>query len=313
MAILDFKEIPPADTGNGDQDSFELFAREFFAEVLHFEIVSEPNRGADGGKDLIAVEHQIGSLSSTDIRWLISCKHKAHSGHSVKPTDEESIIDRLKQHKANGFIGFYSTLPSTGLNERLDSFRSSEYKIEIFNHERIESELIKAKRSDIIQRFFPVSYKKELTKNQKNTPSILFGKYAPLKCEYCGKDLLKEHLHDRGAIVVFWKNLDTNEYVDIYTCCKGHCDRALTSAKRQTGVIIISQWEDISDWIIPSIFMQKEMALFNQLYSGKIKYREEVFEKLKQIILRLSQFSLREDDDEQKKRALHLSELPDWI
>lgn len=311
MAMLDFKEIPPADTGNGDQDSFELFAREFFAEVLHFEIVSEPNRGADGGKDLIAVEHQIGSLSSTDIRWLISCKHKAHSGHSVKPTDEESIIDRLKQHNANGFIGFYSTLPSTGLNERLNSFRSSEYKIEIFNHERIESELIKAKRNDIIQRFFPVSYKKELTKNQKNTPSILFGKYAPLQCEYCGKDLLKEHLHDRGAIVVFLENLDTNEYVDIYTCCKGHCDRALTSAKRQTGVI--SEWEDISDWIIPSIFMQKEMALFNQLYSGKIKYREEVFEKLKQIILRLSQFSLREDDDEQKKRALHLSELPDWI
>lgn len=107
------------------------------------------------------------------------------------------------------------------------------------------------------------------------------------------------------------ENLDTNEYVDIYTCCKGHCDRALTSAKRQTGVI--SEWEDISDWIIPSIFMQKEMALFNQLYHGKIKYREEVFEKLKQIILRLSQFSLREDDDEQKKRALHLSELPNWI
>ncbi len=53
--------------------------------------------------------------------------------------------------------------------------------------------------------------------------------------------------------------------------------------------------------------------LTDRQYSGKIKYREEVFEKLKQIILRLSQFSLREDDDEQKKRALHLSELPDWI
>ena len=311
MAMLDFKEIPPADTGNGDQDSFELFAREFFAEVLHFEIVSEPNRGADGGKDLIAVEHQIGSLSSTDIRWLISCKHKAHSGHSVKPTDEDSIIDRLKQHKANGFIGFYSTLPSTGLNERLDSFITSECKIEVFNHERIETELIRAKKYELIQRFFPASYKKMQAQNHKNTPSILFGEYEPLLCEYCGKDLLKEHLHDRGAIVVLLENINTNEFVDAYACCKGHCDRALTAKKRQAG--IGSEWEDISDWIIPSIFMRKEMAIFNQLHSGTIKYSEEAFEKLKQIILRLSQFALREDDDEQKKRVLQLADLPDWI
>lgn len=28
MPIIDFKEIPQANTGNGDQDTFELFARQ---------------------------------------------------------------------------------------------------------------------------------------------------------------------------------------------------------------------------------------------------------------------------------------------
>lgn len=309
MSLLDFKEIPLANTGNGDQDTFELFAREFFAEVLHFEIVSEPNRGADGGKDLIAIEHQIGALSSTDIKWLISCKHKAHSGYSVNEDDEKNISDRIKQHNANGFIGFYSTLPSSGLNNRLDAFKK-DCKIEIFNHERIETELIKARKNDLIQRFFPESYKKAQAKNQKNEPSILFGKYEPLLCEYCGKDILKEHLHDRKAIVVLLEDLNNNEYVDAYTCCKGHCDRAL-KIKRKKGYI--DEWEDISDWIIPSIFIKKEMALFNQLYSGSVRYKKEAFEKLKHIILKLSQFALREDDDEQRKRVVQLADLPEWI
>ncbi|MDE6442519.1 MAG: restriction endonuclease [Clostridia bacterium] len=311
MALLDFKEIPPANTGNGDQDSFELFAREFFSEVLHFEIVSEPNRGADDGKDLIAVEHQFGALSSADFKWLISCKHKAHSGQAVNSVDEENISDRMEQHSVDGFIGFYSTLPSSGLNNKLDAFKKKGRKIEIFSNERIETELIKAKKNGIIKRFFPESYKKELAKTRKNEPSIIFDKYEPLLCEYCGKDLLKEHLHDNKAIIVLLENLNSNEYVDAYACCKGHCDKALTAVKRKNG--LIDEWEDISDWVIPSIFIRKEMALLNQLYSGSIKYNKETFEKLKHIILKLSQFALREEDDEQRQRLISLSTLPEWL
>ena len=309
MSLLDFKEIPVANTGNGDQDAFELFAIEFFSEIMHFDIISEPNRGADGGKDLIAIEHQIGALSINDTKWLISCKHKAHSGHAVNTSDEENILDRIRQHKASGFIGFYSTLPSSSLNDRLDSFRS-EYKIEVFNHERIETELIKAKRNDIIQRFFPESYKKALAKKQKNEPSIIFDKYEPLQCEFCGKDLLKEHLHDQKAIVVLIENADTGEYVDAYACCKGHCDKTLLAKKRPIG--FLDSWEDISDWVIPQIYVKKQMSLLNQLYSGT-KYSEIAFKKIKYIVLKLSQYVLREVDDEQKQRLLKLAELPEWI
>lgn len=110
MSIIDFKEIPPANSGNGDQDSFELFARDFVVEILGLKIISQPNRGADGGKDFLAEEIQSGTISETHIRWLVSCKHFAHSGKSVSDSDEQNILDRVHQHMADGFIGFYSTI-----------------------------------------------------------------------------------------------------------------------------------------------------------------------------------------------------------
>lgn len=75
-------------------------------KFLNLNIISTPDRGADGGSDLICVESGNGSFGSTQIRWLVSCKHKAHSGASVTPKDEQNITDRLEQHKANGFISF---------------------------------------------------------------------------------------------------------------------------------------------------------------------------------------------------------------
>ena len=55
MPILDFSEIPEAHIGTGKQDTFELLAREFL-EYIGFTTVQGPDRGADGGKDLIVRE-----------------------------------------------------------------------------------------------------------------------------------------------------------------------------------------------------------------------------------------------------------------
>lgn len=82
MAVLDFTEISEAHVANGQQDSFELFAREFLA-FIGYEIERNPDRGADGGRDIIAREMRSGVGSQTIVRWLVSCKHKAHSGRSV--------------------------------------------------------------------------------------------------------------------------------------------------------------------------------------------------------------------------------------
>ena len=63
--LLDFKEIPKANTGNGDQDTFELFSRDFL-ENLGYEIIQHPDRGADGKKDMIIQELRQG-ISGTNI------------------------------------------------------------------------------------------------------------------------------------------------------------------------------------------------------------------------------------------------------
>jgi hypothetical protein len=51
----------------GEQDTFELFARDFL-EMLGFEVVSGPDRGQDGGRDLIALEKRPGILATTEVR-----------------------------------------------------------------------------------------------------------------------------------------------------------------------------------------------------------------------------------------------------
>ena len=116
MPQLDFKEIPQANLASGEQDTFELFARDFL-DLYGFEVLSGPDRGSDLGRDLIVLERRTGVGGETQVRWLVSCKHKAHSGQSVGLSDEQDISDRLRAHGCNGFIGFYSTLPAASLTQ----------------------------------------------------------------------------------------------------------------------------------------------------------------------------------------------------
>jgi hypothetical protein len=153
---LDFREIPPANTGNGDQDTFEEFAQEFL-EAFGYVIEEPASRGADGGKDLLVLE-----INGENVkRWLVSCKHFVHSGRSVSPNDEINITDRLEQFGCQGFIGFYSTLASSALIERLKSYKTQkriDYKI--FNRSKIQRLLVtKRQLQHLLQIYFPESFR----------------------------------------------------------------------------------------------------------------------------------------------------------
>lgn len=158
MPLVDFKEIPQANTGEGDQDTFELFGRDFFF-CLGFQIEAGPNRGADGGKDLVIAEPLLGIISKKATRWLVSCKHYAHSGGSVLDADETDIPGRIEKFYCDGFIGFYSTLPSSGLANTLERLQDR-FLIEVFDSARIEHYLVSEGRLRfVLQRHLPVSYK----------------------------------------------------------------------------------------------------------------------------------------------------------
>lgn len=162
MPRLDFREIPQANVASGDQDSFELLAREVL-ELVGFRAVSGPDRGADLGRDLIVLEARRGVAGETVIRWLVSCKHKAHSGQSVTLGDEQDIVDRVQVHSCDGFIGFYSTLPAASLMQKLDGIKKkhSTFDFRVFDREKIEQVLLSTGPGQgIARRYFPNSYSK---------------------------------------------------------------------------------------------------------------------------------------------------------
>lgn len=163
MALIDFKEIPSASSGDGTQDTFELFARDFFWN-LGYEIDENPSRGADGGKDLILVEPLSGIFSKAKKRWLVSCKHFAFSGDSVSNKHEIDILGRVKVHKCDGFIAFYSTLPASGLANTINKIKD-DISVQVFDGAKIEHYLVTEQRLRfVLQRYFPKSHK-SITQN----------------------------------------------------------------------------------------------------------------------------------------------------
>lgn len=178
MSALNFTEIPRADIGI-NRDDFELFAREFLEKVTGLKIETHPDRGPDAGRDLIALETRVGALGETHHRWLISCKHKAHSGKSVSPDDENDLHDRLQTHSCDGLIIFYSTVPSSGLGIKLAAIKEKNIEVVRYDQARIEAELLSSNAGHgLALRFMPISFKKW---RDSTTPLTLDSSPRPIR------------------------------------------------------------------------------------------------------------------------------------
>lgn len=317
MPIIDFTEIPEAHIATGKQDSFELFCQEFL-KFCGLEIISSPDRGADGGKDLLCLEKRKGGFGVTEIIWLVSCKHKAHSKSSITPSDEENISDRVRQHKADGFIGFYSSVLSASLNERLNQFKN-DFEVRIFNNEDIEEKLLDSPKGKFLfKRFFPNSYLK--WNNGKIAPANIFSEYEPLSCSYCGKDILKHTEEERYSSILGFvrdyefskgNNYQIDNFVNLYFACKGNCDDKLDERYSKQGYM--TDWKDIGDLIIPVEYIRWYMALINNLYEGTVVFEKIAFEKIKKALMSIAQYVMRDANDIEKDRLSSLDQLPEWL
>lgn len=316
--ILDFKEIPQANKGDGLQDTFELFTRDFL-EILGYKIIQQPDRGADGKKDLIVLESRPGLSGVSQIKWLVSCKHYAHSGKSVSDTDEPNITDRVSVHDCNGFLGFYSTLPATSLGK---NFKGLNNKIEIqsFDREKIEKELFATPQGlKLASRYFPDSFKKYSMENPK--PAKIFPDEPEICCEYCKANLLDETTKELGIFVIL-RRMSDNEgheykkepYIKAYFSCKGKCDHILKN-KYSHEEMLIDEWADISDYLTPTGYIIKVMAWMNSMQIDNEKLESEAFGKLKKLLLNTFPYISRELTSKERERIIHLLEigLADYI
>jgi hypothetical protein len=109
--MLNFKELP------SDGIKFEQLIRELFIRS-EFE-VHWTGVGPDGGRDLVVTEKVTGPLAPFERKWLISCKHFAHSGKSVGLEDVRDITDACRAVNATGFLLVCSTQPSSSVVRRL--------------------------------------------------------------------------------------------------------------------------------------------------------------------------------------------------
>lgn len=303
--VLDFKEIPQANQGSGVQDTFELFTRDFLT-FLGYRIVQDPDRGADGKKDLIVDEVIKGITSEYTVRWLVSCKHYAHSGNAVKDSDEINISDRLKQHHCAGFMGVYSTLASTSLSGLLQG----QENYVIFDHEKIESYLIENLEGHRIAcRYFPESFRKYQLENP--TPAKIFDEEAELCCDFCGKNLLLESEH--GNYVLLKEHLpeDDNyskQYKGLYFACRGKCDHTLENRYRKDGLHFYG-WQSIDDLCNPYVWLEKIMAFINGIQHNQ-DMDEATFEKMKTLFINTYPYVARHLTQKEKERVRTLLSIP---
>ncbi len=310
MPLLDFKEIPEAHKGSGVQDTFELFSRDFF-ELLGYKVLRGPSRGADGGCDLILEENRSGVGGTTVVKWLVSCKHKAHSGASVSKTDEAEVRDSVESNGCHGFIGFYSTLPSSGLLQKVRAIGSMDHQF--FDSSRIEQSLLaSAKGLELAKRYFPKSYAEWSTENP--TKAQIFSDTSGLRCAYCDEDVTE----GTKGIVVSWEKYKEDDGTrplkrhikSFYWCCRGECDRKLKPRFSAPGYI--DKWEDIKDLRIPTMYIRWVMGKLNQL-NGDYTYSPEAFDAEKKMLLELFPYVARNLTMSELERLKLLGAIPSFL
>lgn len=262
MGILNFKEIPPGNSSDGEQDAFEFFAESFLREK-GFLIVSSPSRGSDDGLDLVVEETRSGPGGSSRLKWLVSCKHYAHTNKSISVNDETDIIERVKQHRCKGFLAFYSTLPSSALRRRIESLAESALEHIVYSKDKIESSLLENESSRrLARRFFPESMERWSRESefQKDYGFSL----KPIRCKTCNKILLGEGVEPTGIAVYQFKWGDGLErhYLGVYFVCKGDCD------ERSRSRSLLDSWSEIESSCVPVGFMYHIVSILTEFRAG---------------------------------------------
>lgn len=155
--LIDFRELVSAIPGEGLE---ELVRQIGYKKNL------SPNfsgRGADGGRDLFFTEILVGAVSTQKLKWLVSCKDKAMSGEAVAETDLPRIKDKLAQHHADGYLLVTTTVAGTAAKQMLDKLDRSgggDVYTWVWDKSELTKILLQPEYNDLLQQFFPESYKR---------------------------------------------------------------------------------------------------------------------------------------------------------
>ncbi|OGT06351.1 MAG: hypothetical protein A2X78_04025 [Gammaproteobacteria bacterium GWE2_37_16] len=156
--IIDFKEVTYED--------FEACAKAILRNE-GMNILTNPNRGADDGVDFFVEEKNPRCV----IKWLVSVKHNATTENekAVSHNDEKNLRDRIEQHEVHGFMGFYSTVISSGLEKQFQTLKKQGKQVYVYDKNEIVKLLLESKNSAVFEQYFPHSYSVYRQKEKKIT------------------------------------------------------------------------------------------------------------------------------------------------
>ena len=164
--MIDFRELPK------DGRAFEQLIREILLVTgLHPQWTGQ---GADQGRDIVATERLEGPLQVIEQKWLVQCKHFAHSGESVGRNHVGSFDSDCRQISANGYLLAVSTQPSSGLIIKLKELADQSHmplQIKVWDSVDIEKLLTEPRLFSLGHLFFPQSF--------SNTPWKLYNSGSP--------------------------------------------------------------------------------------------------------------------------------------
>jgi len=150
--MIDFRELDK----NGIL--FEILIREIFIK-LDYE-VKWAGVGPDRGKDLLVTEKHDSFIGDTKTKWLVQCKHNAHSGKAVGLEDLGDFVSACHDHDVTHYLLICSTQPSSSLLERFENISiNKKIIIDYWDATKVEKLLDSVKFYDLFQLFFPKSSK----------------------------------------------------------------------------------------------------------------------------------------------------------
>lgn len=267
---IDLTEIPPANKADGNQDTFELFARDLL-DALDFRIITDVGRGNDDRKDIIISETIKSKISSYEKRYLVSCKHNAHSSKhkAVGNSDEPDILGRLRLHKCDGFIGFYSTIPSSSLIREIENLKnnfSAENKTyDFIDKSKILSFLSKNESTlKIFNKYLPKSF---ISYTKNNINSGIYNTEPKIHCHNCRCNILtaldgnviKIQYYTRAYNYSIGRETGTYALHDIIFSCNECKDKVVEFLKSKYSREYEIYWKNIIDYTNPNIFLDNTM------------------------------------------------------
>lgn len=242
---------------NMSDEEWEKFAVEVL-RCVGFQICTMPAYGTDGGKDFIV---------SNPAKFIVSCKHYIGSGNHVGQDDEKNISDRLLQFGVTGFIGFYSTGITTGLQNRLDAIcKNGNYSYMIFDAQKI-IQIMQYMDTKVLQSYglYPHKYYMNVSEDE----------YKLLKCMICGRDILTDENIPNSLVGVAQYKDGTYEYaygckpcfINIKLHYNAHLEMEQALHLRQ-----LQGWEDMVDeWI-----KDDKLLLNEKFYKHRNKFLNRV-------------------------------------